>query len=469
MTNKYLTSILFASLWAFSWPAAIASSLNFATDQLESMAKIIGIESIDQSAAGADTTLILSYKNTPVRVDIADGTVNHIGYNIFGDDMRSVVFNFLERYSLAADMPLKREKSVNAMLAEDQITFKGGDFARLKKMTPDGYDIAVNNLNGRQYQVCWNTPDGQTDYTVSFPISYDLLHGTGMVENERRLLNDLVSHRNSPATPENVTRPQLLTTWHLNYYVLPGTSYYTDALNTNKYYRFVIADPSANPIRELENIAEPPYDSKKEYYDESDNADKKDKSKKNKKDKGKKDKKNNKGKGNKGEKDDEETESPKNAIAEAIAKQIAAPKADGQKEKAVDRTDKTKSGFELINNPVIYPVETMANMILTGYLDNDFILDIKHIGYDFNYQNISVPLNQAIDYFKAKGCEVFFGVSEIKDDEYVCVVVLRNIPEGYCHTMRLNVNKHDLESGSGRFPVRMTSYIPISKISNLMN
>lgn len=411
MTFRHLTSILFASLWTLSGSTAIASSLDFATDQLGKMAKIIGIDATNAPADDADTTIITTYKTLPVRVDINGGTVIHIGYDIFDDALRGgpndVVFNFLERYALAADMPLKREKSVNAMLAEDQITFEGGDFSRLKRMNTDGYSISVNNLNGRQYRVSWNTPDEQTEYVVSFPISYDLLHGTGMVENERRLLDGLTSHINKPDNSVSVTRHQLLPTWNINYYILPGNSYYTDALTSNKYYQFVISDTiSAGKTADL-------------------------------------------------------IESVKEAV-----KSASQAEKTGDNKPNLTKPAK-KSGFELIYNPSIYPIESIANMLTTGKIDNDFILDIKHIGYDFNYQNISVPLNQAIDYFIKKNCEVFFGVSQQKDDIYTCVVIFRNIPEGYCHSMRVTINRNDLESCTGRFPARLTSYIPISKISNL--
>ncbi len=393
-------------MWAFSGSTAIASSLEFATDQLEEMAKVINFSAIDVPADDANASISLSYKSTPIRVDITDGKVTHIGYSIFNDALRvgsnNIVFNFLERYALAADMPLKREKSVNSMLAEDQITFEGGEFARLKQMNSDGYNIAVSNQNGRRYRVCWETPDGQTVYAVSFPLSHDLLHGTGMVENERRLLADLTSHSITPVVTDSVTRQNLLPTWNINYYIMPGNSYYTDALTSNKYYRLSIFDPAA-ANKAMEFL--------------------------------------------------EENESDENVP-------------DGKVDIPPGSLIKTPT-YELINNADIYPIETMANMLTTGELDNDFILDIKHIGYDYDYKNISVPLNNVINYFRQKGCEVFFGVSKDDTTAYTDVVIFRNMPEGYCHTMRVTVNKEDLEVGQGRFPARFTSYIPISKISSL--
>ncbi|MCM1504364.1 MAG: hypothetical protein NC127_04120 [Muribaculum sp.] len=407
MTFRHLTSIFFASLWAFLGSTAIASSLEFATDQLEAMAKVMNFSAMDVPADDEDATINLSYKNTPVRVDLTDGKVVHIGYSIFDDALRmgpnNVVFNFLERYALAADMPLKREKSVNTMLAEDQITFEGGEFARLKQMKSDGYSISVSNQNGRRYRVSWDNPDGQTAYAVSFPISYDLLHGTGMVENERRLLDDLSSHRITPVLNDSVTRQNLLPTWNINYYIRPGNSYYTDALTSNRYYHLSIFDPAA---------------SKKAFE----------------------------------------------LIENAETSEENVP--DGKVDIPPGSLIKQRT-YELINNSSVYPIETMANLLTTGELDNDFILDIKHIGYDFDYKNISVPLNNVINYFRNKGCEVFFGISKDDDKAYTDVVIFRNIPEGYCHTMRVTVNKDDLESGQGRFPARLTSYIPISKISSL--
>ena len=406
MTLRHLTSIILASLWAFSESTAIASSLNFATDLLADMAKVIDLDASNLQEGSSSETI--SYKNLPVRVDTSDGTVTHIGYAIFDEPLRvgvnKVVFDFLERYSLAADMPLKREKPVNTMLAEDRLTFEGGDFSRLKRMTSDGYSISVSSLNGRSYRVSWDNSDGLTEYAVSFPVSYDLLHGTGMVENERRLLDDLSSHRITPVPGDSVTRQQLLPTFDINYYILPGNSYYTDALNSNRYYRTSPFDPEldAKVIEMIEEV---------------------------------------------------DNEGSDVADADSTATARTAP----------DRRQK----FELINLPDIYPVETMANLLTSGEIDNDFILDIKHIGYDFDFKNISVPLNTAVNYFRNKGCESFFGISKHKDNVYTCVVIFRNIPEGYCHTMRVTINNEDLQSGQGRFPARLTSYIPISKISSL--
>ena len=48
----------------------------------------------------------------------------------------------------------------------------------------------VADIGGRRYRVEWHKEDTPV-YYIEFPIEYELLHGTSMTENERRLVADI--------------------------------------------------------------------------------------------------------------------------------------------------------------------------------------------------------------------------------------------------------------------------------------
>lgn len=213
----------------------------YQSDVLADMAKSLKLENRLDTLSDGAYEATFTYKKRPLRVEAREGRVCHIGYVLFTAAQRqampSPVYDFLERYVLAADLPMERQKSLSKQLAEDDLHFAKGEFSQLRDLTKEAgkWDLSIVNQNNKRYLLTWQRGN-DIWCSVDFPISYDLLHGTEMVENERRIEEDLKRAFPSVRTPMSVTRQQLQNTWRPNYYVWPGASYYTDQLTSNRYY-----------------------------------------------------------------------------------------------------------------------------------------------------------------------------------------------------------------------------------------
>lgn len=359
--------LLFA-IWCVKASSMVTYS-RYQTDLLTSMAESLELSAqLDTLKNGCYKSQFF-YKNRPLNVCVRNNRVSHIGYLLFSDRQRqalnSPVYDFLERYTLAADLPLARKKTNNKQLVEDDINFTKGTFASITKLVGDTtLNLSIDNLNNKRYKVSWYK-EKELFCSVDFPIGYDLLHGTEMIENERRIVEDIMHNPLPAIQPSTVKRDQLLSTWQSNYFILPGESYYVDQLNTNRYYEKL---------------------------------------------------------------------------------------SDGH--------------FKLIFNQR-YPLESLANLLTTLELENDFQLSVRLKKYDYNEENFNVSLSQFISYFLQQGCVPYFGVMSYEDTIAVCQLVMRNSDEGYCHVMKLTFDVEQLIDRKGKMVVRMNSFIPTSKIKYL--
>lgn len=262
LLRKLCIIAVFASIGAST--AIVSAQERFRTDLLADMAKVLDVSGELDTLPDGCYMDGYSYRKKPLRIEVRDNEVRHIGYLMFSERQRAmtnpVVCNFLERYLLANDMPLERKKDLNKQLAEDEITFPVGSYDRLTKLVGDTtLNLTIENCNNKRYVMSWYKDD-RPYCAVDFPIGYDLLNGTTMEENERRMASGLRNAETIEIHPEEVRREQLLTTWQPNYYVLQGTFYLLEQLNTNRYYEknrkgdFVPIFSSKYPAESLANL-----------------------------------------------------------------------------------------------------------------------------------------------------------------------------------------------------------------------
>lgn len=213
----------------------------YQSDLLAQMAESLQMKAVLDTMSDGSYIAQRMYKNHPLTVIINHGEVEHIGYSIFTDEIRcgmpSPTYNFLERYALQADLPLKRIKTVDRQLFEDEVTFTAGTIRTLASIW--GLDNINFSLENRQDKMCratW-TKEGKTYCSVCFPVNYNLYHGTDLVENQRRLVDDLchVSDAKMGAVKE-MSKEQLTKLFEPNYFVLKNDSFYVASLNSNNYY-----------------------------------------------------------------------------------------------------------------------------------------------------------------------------------------------------------------------------------------
>lgn len=236
--HKLLRSIAIVIVAGASLTAVARNG--YCTDMLQRMASCMNVKAKLDTLSEGEYYRYFVYNNRPVTVIVKNGEVAHIGYSVFTlairHRMASPVCNFLERYALEITLPLKREKSVARQLDEDGIFFHGGDFSYFKQIESDTtFAVNLENLNNKRYTVSW-LKDGETKFSVNFPIEHDLIAGTDMIENERRILANIPKASKATRHEQLADSARLRLSWQGKYYTLPGNIYYTKQLNTNRYY-----------------------------------------------------------------------------------------------------------------------------------------------------------------------------------------------------------------------------------------
>mgnify|MGYP006872975370 CR=1 FL=1 len=114
-----------------------------------------------------------------------------------------------------------------------------------------------------------------------------------------------------------------------------------------------------------------------------------------------------------------------------------------------------------------FPRESFSNLVVSNMISNKYLAEIKIVQYGRKHTTIMVPFANLMNYFEKKGCTPYFGVMENNDSTMIGLLLLANIPEGYCHTIRLVIDTNDIDTGEGTIAGRMVAYIPISKIKKL--
>lgn len=350
---------------------ALSAQNDYRTDLLNGISLCTGNNQTIAELSDGDYYGELKYAGKPLTVIIKNGVVEHIGYRLFTQSQRaglgSVVCNFVERYLLETSLPDSLNRDLGRRLSEDDLHFTKGGMADLYRLMKDTSNaLLVKNLNGRRYEIKWYNLM-QDICAFDFPIDYNLLNGSDMIENERRLedylYNPVVAE--SVADSTKVERDCLLSTWQSNYFILPGKSYYTDELTSNRYYE---KDLSGN--------------------------------------------------------------------------------------------------YNLVYNSR-YPQESLANLLTTAEIENNFSLSVKLVKYGGVSSRISVPLNSWIQYCISNGCEPYFGIISFDGNVADCEVIMRNEQMGYNHIMRVTFDLSMLESKEGTINARLNSYVPCGNVKFL--
>lgn len=111
--------------------------------------------------------------------------------------------------------------------------------------------------------------------------------------------------------------------------------------------------------------------------------------------------------------------------------------------------------------------ESFSNLVVSNRISNNYMATIQLIQYGHKSTTITAPFANLMYYFKKKGCVPFFGIMEHNDSMVTGLLLLANISEGYCHTIRLSIETEDIDAGEGMMSGRMVAYIPISRIKKL--
>lgn len=179
------------------------AQVQFRTAELQRLASILSL----------DTSMLAEGYSHPtangcsLTVRVSGQTVNHIGLQLFSDEMRSVanspILDFLERYFLQLRFP-SAVKSASNMIRDDEFRFLSGTMASISNLRPtDNFSYSYDN---HRYVATWSRAD-KTLLSVSFPVEYELISGENKIEAEDNLMADIqktaVGQRKDNTTQED--------------------------------------------------------------------------------------------------------------------------------------------------------------------------------------------------------------------------------------------------------------------------
>ncbi len=184
------------------------------TQELERLAQQIGQKhKLDTLTLGLYVG-IDTFLHKPLTVEVRNRHVTHIGYSIFSQQLRtdfpSPVYNFIERYALAMDIPREENKfSMEKQMEMDRVNFSVGSLQMLPSLFRQKVSVDIEKAMERFYRISWTDSIGQIVCRMTFPSSYELMHGSEMLENEERIVQEIRSTKPFVAQPAIVNREEL--------------------------------------------------------------------------------------------------------------------------------------------------------------------------------------------------------------------------------------------------------------------
>lgn len=235
-------------LWLFLPGIILGGNLPYRSDRLERMGELLGEEKLAALPDGEHTAALM-FMGTPVTLIKEKGIIEHIGYSFFSAEERRltspVVCDFLERYALEADLPVKKEKTIDMQLLEDGIVFSQGSLASLKTLCPGGHGILeLHNISHLRYIFKWQ--EGQ----MLFPSDVELLTGRDMKENDRRLPLEI----QSAIFSEQVQTPDSTEVRDDGIAVCGNGYYYFPSLSADTFFTGENMEPVNNILLEKETV-----------------------------------------------------------------------------------------------------------------------------------------------------------------------------------------------------------------------
>lgn len=116
-----------------------------------------------------------------------------------------------------------------------------------------------------------------------------------------------------------------------------------------------------------------------------------------------------------------------------------------------------------------YPVESLANLMLSEEGDTSYQLDITQNKYGYQTSHYTVPLKQWIRYCLYMGCTPYFGLESEDDKEIRASVVMENRKLAYNHILYITFSKDQLKRKDGVIKTKLHAYIPTHNVIELFD
>lgn len=212
-------------------------AIDFRSDRLEEISKHI---SAGDSPHG-DSTYIFTSSGRDIAIRVADGCVEHIGFRIFPEQLRAVIISpliadFVERYWLSLTLPLNRQKSVRQQLTEDRFTFHAGNIESIDIIQQDTTLRFSCRMTPETVTMVWDREEKPL-CSIMFPVNHELILGRGMLENDRRLPQEITGVRIKERPARHIGAAPSMTADSLSSLLIDHAGTYLDcSLVSERYY-----------------------------------------------------------------------------------------------------------------------------------------------------------------------------------------------------------------------------------------
>lgn len=128
---------------------------------------------------------------------------------------------------------------------------------------------------------------------------------------------------------------------------------------------------------------------------------------------------------------------------------------------------KQKNGHYSLICDFKYPVESLANLMISEEGSHNYILDITQNKYGYQTSHYTVPLKQWIKYCLYMGCTPYFGLESEDDKQIKASLVMENRKLAYNHVLYITFSKDQLVDKSGSIKVKLHAYVPTHNVIDI--
>ena len=205
---------------------------------LQKMAELLHISDAVSSFSDGEH-IITGPDGRKVTVRTADGEVRHIGYQLFDPSLKSrlnrSLTDYVERYWLSLTLPVDPLKSADERMREDHFYFITGNVASVDRVQRDTTLMVNFTPTDKMLDIEWCGEKGEICHVVA-PVAHELIFGRNMLENDRRLADEIRFVRADSVQSPGYTADMLVPSDSTSLLVRPGGFYYLDELKADRYF-----------------------------------------------------------------------------------------------------------------------------------------------------------------------------------------------------------------------------------------
>lgn len=111
------------------------------------------------------------------------------------------------------------------------------------------------------------------------------------------------------------------------------------------------------------------------------------------------------------------------------------------------------------------PVQSVKNILLTGYFEKFIELDLKLDMYGYKKSDIRISLQQMLEYFRNEGCKLYIGIKSYDENNVEATLFAVNMSMAYNHTMSVTFPLSLIKTGDGVVKGILYAYTPLQNVT----